>query len=257
MSDDVRPPRRYDEKEIGRLLERATELQRDEASTTGPSGGMALAELEEIAKEAGIDPRYLRRAARELDTRSDEAGPWDTVVGAPLTLAFERTFPGEIEEGDFEALAVEIQHRSGASGQPSLLGRTLIWRAESASGTRSLQVSVTSRDGETTIRIEERLHQFASGLFGGTVAGGGVGVGMGVGIPVGMQVLGSTLFAVAFPLGAVGLAWVGCRAIYRAVVARRGRALQDLLERLSEQVEAAIEKRLERGDERPGLPPGG
>lgn len=66
MNEPSPPARLYDEKEMRRLLERATELQKEEGSTPVPGGGLSLAELEEIAGEAGIDPRYLRRAAAEL-----------------------------------------------------------------------------------------------------------------------------------------------------------------------------------------------
>jgi hypothetical protein len=256
MTDDPTPRRLYDEEEIRRILERATELQRDEPTGLSRSRGMDLAELEEIAREAGIDPAHLRRAARELDTRTGEEGPWDELLGGPVEIILERTLPGEIGEDDFETLAFEIQRAYDTHGQPSLLGRTLTWQAESASKTRSLTVVVASRGGETTIRIEERLHQFASGLFVGTIAGMGGGVGVGVGVPVGTAVLGSALFAVAFPVGVIGLTYVGVRAIYRHTVARRRRVLEDLLERLTLLAETAVRDRLENPKRTPELPPG-
>ena len=61
-------PRLYDEKEVGRLIKRATELQREEPMRAAVSGGLSLDELADIAAEAGIDPRYLRRAALEMDS---------------------------------------------------------------------------------------------------------------------------------------------------------------------------------------------
>ena len=71
MTDANNLPRLYDEKEVGKLLERATELQREDPVRAAASGGLSLSELEEIAAEAGIDPdssaappRKWRRAAR-------------------------------------------------------------------------------------------------------------------------------------------------------------------------------------------------
>jgi hypothetical protein len=101
-------------------------------------------------------------------------------------------------------------------------------------------VVVSARRGETHVRVEERLHQFAAGLFGGTLGGVGGGVGIGVGLPVGLEVLGSTLFAVAFPLGIFGLSYLGARAIYRQVVQRRRAKLVELLERITAAVEQSI-----------------
>ena len=79
-------------------------------------------------------------------------------------------------------------------GVPSLFGRTLTWRSD----TRSLQLAVSSRDGETQIRIDERLHGLAAGLFAGLLGGGGGRIGMGVGVGVGAGVLGSAVLATRF-----------------------------------------------------------
>lgn len=99
-------------------------------------------------------------------------------------------------------------------------------------------VVVSARDGETEIRIEERLHRFAGGLFGGGVGGFGTGVGLGVGLRVGLEVLGSALFATVFPLAVIGMAYIGAREIYRAVVRRRRRVIGELLDRLVAEVSA-------------------
>ena len=48
----------YGDKEIGQILKRATELQGQEPSAPS-SSGLTLQELEEVAVEAGIDPRFL------------------------------------------------------------------------------------------------------------------------------------------------------------------------------------------------------
>jgi len=47
---------------------------------------------------------------------------------------------------------------AGEFGQPSLLGRTLTWRAETSSKLRTMQLVVAPGNGETHIRLEERLH---------------------------------------------------------------------------------------------------
>ncbi len=238
MSESHKLSRLYGEKEIGRILKRATELQ--DASTTPSAAGMTLAELEEIAAEAGIDGQYLRRAARELDTGIGEPSLWTKFLGEELHLFREITLPGELPESGFERIVAVIQRISSLHCQPSLLGRTLTWRAESPNKARTVQVIVTSRDGETHVRIEDNLSQLAGGLFGGIVAGGGLGVGLGVGLPIGIELLGSALFSVAAPLGFVALTYVGTREIYRAVVRSRRRLSSKLLDGIVEEVEACM-----------------
>lgn len=239
MSEASDLPRRYDERQVARILERATEIQRQEPARAA-GGGLSLGELEEIAIEAGIDPRHLRRAALELDTGEIERSLGARLAGEQLTLAFERLVPGELPEEGFERCVGVIQQHSREHGQPGLLGRTLTWRAETASKSRSMQVTVGVRRGETHIRVEERLHQLASGLVTGTTVGGGVGIGIGVGLPLGLKALGSVLFATAFPLGVVAVAFVAAREIYRRVVRSRRTALLELLDAVADEVEASI-----------------
>ncbi len=242
-----RPPRVYGDEEIGRILKRATELQQREpkALTTG----VTLAELEEIAAEAGIDPLYLRRAARELEAGASHPTVWSRLAGGDITLVRETTLDGELGEGGFEWIVSAIHSASTEQGQPSLLGRTLTWRAETAGKSRTLQIVVTSRDGQTHIRAEENLSQTAGGIFGGVVGGGGTGLGLGVGLPVGLGVLGSVTFSILAPLGSMGLAYLTAREIYRAVVRRRGRAL----DRLFGQVVAEAERVVRDDTEHPGI----
>ena len=136
-------------------------------------------------------------------SRAEPEG-WERVTGERLTLMQESVVTGELTEEGFERVVEAIQRTAQEHGQPSLLGRTLTWQAETAGKTRTIQATVTSRDGQTYMRVVERLHQMASGLFAGTVAGAGVGLGMAAGVPLAINVLGSGLLAFAFPDGQCG-----------------------------------------------------
>ena len=68
------PSRRYNEKEVADIIKRASELQQAE-STAESTTGMSLAELEQVAREAGLDPALVRRAATDLDTRVSDRKP--------------------------------------------------------------------------------------------------------------------------------------------------------------------------------------
>jgi len=249
-------PHVYGDKEIGQLLKRATELQDQEPSAL-PSSGLTLRELEEVAIEAGIDPRFLQRAALELGASPTDSGFWAKFVGDELMLVRETTIPGELSDDGFERVASVIQLGTREHGQPSLLGRSLTWRPETPSKTRTVQVTVTSRDGHTHVRLEENLHQLAGGLFAGVVAGGGIGVGVGVGLPLGLGVFGSVLVATIFPVGAVALSYIGVRGIYRAVTNRRRRVMTELFDKILAEVLACVESRAMEASKAPGRLPAG
>lgn len=251
MTDSNNLPRLYDENEIGKLLERATALQREDPVRTAAPGGLSLAELEEIAAEAGIDPRFLRRAAAEMASGASSPEGWEHVTGERMTLVQEAVLPGELGPDGFERIVEAIQRTAQESGQPSLLGRTLTWTAETPGKTRVIQATVTSRDGETHLRVVERLHQMASGLFAGTVVGGGVGLGLGAGLPFALNVIGSGLLAGLFPLATIGLTLIGCREIYRRIVQRRDVAIRAMLDAMVVAAQQGIAEHALEHPERP------
>lgn len=260
MPDPTPPPgRRFNEKEVAKIIKRASELQEEEAPAES-SSGMSLAELEQVAREAGLDPALVRRAATDLDTRITDQQP-SPFVGAPTRLRLERTIDGELTPDAFEPMVLEMQRVIGQVGTASTIGRTLTWTAFGVDrrrvSTRTVQVIVTPRDGRTTIRIEEPLSQLAGGLFGGVMAGLGgflssvaMGVGMGTfeSVPITVGLMGATLSG----------AYLVARTIFGRMSHGRGEELQELMSRLVEHASAAVaaaptlgrpveRERLERG----------
>jgi hypothetical protein len=257
MHQGETPRRRYGDKEVGLILKRAAELQQQAPSSGVEGGGFSLADLEEIAAEAGIDARYLRRAAVEVEAGSAAlpSGTASRFLGAPLVIQLERTLTGNFPTDRFEQLVPDIQHAAEGHGHASALGRTLTWQSNSPQGDRSLQVTVTTGDERTRIRIEERLGNLAGGLFGGIMGGGGGGLGLGVGFGVGIGALQSVAFAIAWPVGVVGAAYLLARSIYTSMVRRRQRVLRDLLDRLTDGIETVGSSQTLSSSEGPaGLP---
>lgn len=246
MSDTNLPARRYDDKEIARLLKRATELQAREPQHP-EHDGMTLAELEAVAREAGIDPALLQQAASELD-HEPEAGGWGPLlVGDRTNLVIERSFEGELDQAALEGLVPHVNIAADLTGNISSVGRTLNFSGGGQQSTRSIQVLVSSRDGRTTIRIEERYGQLVGALFGGIVGGGGVGMGVGVGAGVGAAA-GSALLTVALPFGVIGLTYSIARFSFKKVVARRRRALRKLVDQVAAIVAEQNTRRLAAGN---------
>jgi hypothetical protein len=230
-------PRRYSEKEAGRILRRAAEMQRAEPSAADPSG-FSLAELEEVAREAGIDPAVVRRAASQLDVSRSESVS-SALAGGPLSIRVEREVPGEYPAERFDTLVPMIQNVSPWQGHAGVVGKSLTWSARADSNTSSLQVLVAAADGRTLIRAEERLGGYVGALFGGVVAGGGVGAGVGIGAGVGAAI-GSPLFMFGFPLLIVGGTYYAARAFYAAHVKKERGRLQTLVDQLAAQASEVI-----------------
>jgi hypothetical protein len=255
MSDPTPVPRRYTDEEVRHLLERAAEVQHAELASPEASG-LTLADLEEVAREAGIDVGALRRAAEELEvTRSHgvDAGPGGalahagrrggrvaTLAGAPLSVVLERTLPVEVPRDALEALVPILQAAADGPGQSSVAGHTLNWRARHPTNLRELQVLLASRSGETRIWIEERYGGLAGTIFGSGVGGVGAGVGFGVGLGVGVAI-GSTLMIVGFPLALLGGTYLGSRALYSGIVRGRRPELERLLATLTDEITATAE----------------
>jgi len=137
--------RRFNEKEVALIIKRASELQQTE-TTTESNTGMSLAELEQVAREAGLDPELVRRAAADLDTRVTDQTP-NRFLGAPTVLRLERTIDGEVPADEYEPMVLEMQRVLGGVGTASTLGRTLQFsmtgrHRHHATG-RDVQVTVT------------------------------------------------------------------------------------------------------------------
>ena len=91
-------PRRYSDTEVRRLLKYAAERQQSDQSGGdggGEGGGMTLATLQEVAAEAGIEPRYVQLAAARIDSPEPTA-PKHRLAGTALLVHAERIVPGEL-----------------------------------------------------------------------------------------------------------------------------------------------------------------
>jgi hypothetical protein len=243
MADAPGTTRKFNDEEVALIIKRAAELQQTEQVAQDSSNAMSLKEVEEIAKEAGIDPALVRRAAVTLDKPSEitRPSPW---VGKPTRIVFERVVDGEIPTDAYELIVNEIRRTFGDNGVPSVLGRTLAWTSTSVGGRRhargrQIDVSVMSRGGVTTIRVEEELRNTAGALFGGLV-GGGTGGTSGLSMGIGMGAFHSPALAVAMLFLFAGGFYTIARTVFGSIQGKREKELRDLTDRLQQQVESAV-----------------
>lgn len=234
------PPdvRRYSEKEIAKILRRASQMQRESPARPDPSG-LTLAELEEIAVEAGIDVENLRAAAAGLSADPQDDSLQTRLLGAPLTQRLMRRIPGELPAEAFGSLVPILQTESGMTGQASTVGKTLSW-ASTAGGNhaRTLSVLVMAERGETLLQLEERSSQAAFGFHLGFTSGG-VGMGIPTGIGIGATTLSAAL-GVAGGVGVAGAFYLIGRTLYGMTTRARRRKVEALFDKLVERVRLLV-----------------
>ena len=242
MADTPKRERQYSEEEVALIIKRAAELQQTEQTEQEPSTALSLIEVEQIAKEAGIDPRLIRRAALGLDqpAQTNRPSPW---LGAPTRLVFERVVEGEVSTEEFEGIVAEVRRTLGQNGLPSVLGRSLAWTS-TISGRRRAQgrqvdVSVVPRGGVTTIRVEEEMRNIAGALVGGIVGGAGGGTSGAV-IGGSMAAWHSAPISVGLLACSISFFYMLARTIYNGIAVKREKELSELIGRLETQVETAI-----------------
>jgi hypothetical protein len=243
--DDAPDPRhrRYADAETSLILRRAAELQGTAPDPAGPT----LSDLEQVAGEAGIEPRYVRQAAAELAPGSRG------MLSAPGALRLQRVVAGEIDASDFDALLEEIRAATGMAGQASLLGRGFTWTSGAAghpSPPRAITVSVTALDGTTVVRADESLEQVASTYVGMGLASALAGSFGGVALAGGSPSVGVIAAAVAW---AGGSALAALR-LHRRTAARHHRDLAAILHRIADRAESLAASAAPSAS-RPPLPP--
>lgn len=226
--------RRFDDREMARIIERATEIEQGGLDTV-QGGGLTLAELADVAREAGIDPAVIHRAAVEVEMESRARTPASRLAGGPLSWRFERVFEGKLPAERYEDVVVLLQSTTGDRGEASLRSQGITWRTGRAGELSQRLVAVRVGDGRTFITWEEKLTNLAGALFGGL--GAGVGVGLGVGAAAPLWAAGATVLGIGAPIAIAG----GCFALARSAFGRSSRrreaAAREALDRIALLVE--------------------
>jgi hypothetical protein len=233
--DDLPDPdtRRYADEETARILRRAAELQGTEEPATSPT----LTDLQQIADEAGIEPRDVRRAAAEL-AASSGAGGMARADGA-TALLLERVIPGEIPVSRFDALVEAIRAATGMAGQASVLGRGFTWTSGAPgqpAPPRAITLTVTAVDGETVVRAAESLAAQASNYLGTGVASALIGSFGMVAATSGDPSMGVIAAAVAWAGGSL----IAARRMHQRAAGRHREQLAELLQRVTDRCQVLI-----------------
>jgi serine/threonine-protein kinase len=157
--------------------------------------GFKTSVLRDAAAEAGISPVNMERAlaehglrplpAKQGDRRAtnilfDLTKPAAAIVGEPHELIYEMVVAGEIDPDDYDQMLSALTHyteRDGLAGTAASLGRALTWNGRTYKVRRELNITVTPREGRTTLRIVERLKEPMRSIYGVICGAGGLGLG--------------------------------------------------------------------------------
>ena len=159
MSDTPLDARKFTDREVRAILKKAVEKTPSRALESGT--GLSLAELKTIGEEVGIDPERLEEAARSVVAHGSqrEGGLW----GGPRVLNLERRIPGEFPAEDAPEILAIIRRAMGHQGSTQEIQGSLEWSATNE--TISRYVTLSAKDGETTIRTSSNLTGLATVSF--------------------------------------------------------------------------------------------
>jgi hypothetical protein len=158
--------RRFTEEEMRAVFARAAERQkRAEAIDVG--SGLSLAEMQEVAAAAGIDPTHVAAAVAEIAAAPE---PRKTFAGAPVEITRVRRLPVQVSDDAWARVVSELRRAFNEDGIAGQLGRIREWNAMGRGPRRDMSTRLAIEpDGDgARVTIRQTARDFA---FGFTLAG--------------------------------------------------------------------------------------
>src|SRR4051812_18391869 len=122
--------RHYDDDEVAAIFRAATEgaeQSESRALAERSPDGLSLADLQAIAREVGIAPDAIERAAQSLD-RPRAAPVSRTFLGLPIGVGRTVILDRRLTDAEWELLVVELRDVFGARGTMRAQGSLREWR---------------------------------------------------------------------------------------------------------------------------------
>jgi len=110
------PDRRFDDREIAAIFERAGLLQEAERNpNTGE--GLTLAQLQEIARDVGLDAAHVTAAARDVAAGTLAPATRRAWFGLPIGVARTIEFHRPVSDDQWSALVITLRETFEARGR--------------------------------------------------------------------------------------------------------------------------------------------
>jgi hypothetical protein len=156
MSDENR---KYSDEQLALILRRASDLQaqRDQ-------GRHSLADIQEIARQVGVDPALVAHVAAGLPAR--ERG--QPVRGSSLVHTVETVLPQRVSPEQMGRLVDAVRRASGAQGTSRQVFDSVEWRWGSENELVDLRVTITPTAERTNVRVQHDAS--GAGVLSGIVA---------------------------------------------------------------------------------------
>jgi len=106
--------RRYSEAEAAEIFKRAAELESNAPRALAATEGLSLAELQEIGREAGLQPDLVERAAR--DSSATGAVTTRRLLGLPLSVGHTIELERSLSDSDWARLVSDLRDTFEAKG---------------------------------------------------------------------------------------------------------------------------------------------
>lgn len=229
MADTPIDERKFTEQEVHEILKKAVEKAPSGALVK--SEGLSLAELKAIGGEVGIDPARLEDAARAVALGGGNRP--NQILGGPTVLHFERKVEGELDPSDTTEIVSRIRRTMGRQGEVNEIHGSLEWSDKGDTGER--YVTLSSRDGTTTIRSSANLSQAAvvtylpAGILGLIMSFAGLARFAKSGSEVAL-ILGLTVLPILYPI---------LRTIFRKISGSESAKLQKVVDELARLTEGS------------------
>jgi hypothetical protein len=142
MADPTDPTSpRFTDEEFSLILKRAAELQARRAHA--PGAEYSLADMQEIAREAGIAPSVIAEAAAEVAAGHGAGGGQTVARGGAARFRYESRVEGELPEHARAELVDVMRAHTALAGELQEEMGALVW-------------SATDNIGQTTVRVAPR-----------------------------------------------------------------------------------------------------
>lgn len=165
--------RRFSEQEARQIFALAAE--REQAAQSLPDAALSLAELQEAARAAGIDPAFVRAAVADF-LHADGQPVRRTVAGLPVELRRTRLIPGVLDDDAWAGIVGACRRIFGRHGVATDLGQTREWASEADE--RKMPVRVTVEQEADGLRVTIGRKSWPQAL--------GLGVATGINLVVGL-----------------------------------------------------------------------
>jgi hypothetical protein len=214
--------RKYTDEQMALILRRAGDLQEQRED-----GRHTLAEIQEIARQVGVDPKLVAHVAADLPKQS----PSVLTESATEVQTIETSLSQRVTPDQMGRLVDAVRRASGAQGTSRQVFDSVEWRAGSEHELLDLRVTITPGAERTNVRVQ---HDASGATFLGLMIGGaGALIGTGAAFSSLPLIAGSLVTA-----GIVGTAGAGLYA-FRRLLARRGAAIVERVSRAVHEETAA------------------